>query len=111
MLSSYLSLDPAPPSAKAVNALAGYLGGGDGASKLEEVRDLVLEFEGEGDEESKEEEKVVRVVAGTMFILEKENEEAVATLTEGVANSDLEWSVHSSYTAESHQPPVRKEDR
>ena len=53
--------------------------------------------QGEDDEtEAKIEEGVVRVVAGTMFILENEVEEAVATLTEGSAKSDLEWSVPSN---------------
>ena len=53
----------------------------------------MLECEGgeEGDEEQKVEEGLVRVVAATIFILEKENEEAVATLTEGSAKTDLEW--------------------
>lgn len=36
-------------------------------------------------------EGVVRVIAGTVFVLEGENEEAVATLTEGKAKEDLEW--------------------
>jgi coatomer protein complex subunit epsilon len=30
-------------------------------------------------------------LAGTVFILEGENEEAVATLTEGAAKTDIEW--------------------
>jgi coatomer protein complex subunit epsilon len=33
----------------------------------------------------------VRVVAGSLFVLEGEIEEAVATLTEGAAKDDLEW--------------------
>ncbi len=61
---------------------------------MEEVRDLVIECEGdEAGDEAKEEERVIRVIAGSMFILEKEVEEAVATLTEGCAKSDLEWYV------------------
>ncbi len=52
------------------------------------MRDLVIECEGEGKED---EERVVRVIAGSMFVLEKEVEEAVATLTEGSAKTDLEW--------------------
>lgn len=59
---------------------------------MEEARDLVLEFEGEEGGENVE-EGVVRVVAGTMFVLEGETEEAVATLTEGAGRSNLEWSV------------------
>lgn len=57
------------------------------------MRDLVLEYETEeeGSEERKIEEGVVRVMAGTLFILEGEKEEAVATLTEGSAKTDLEW--------------------
>lgn len=62
---------------------------------VDEVRDLVLEYEAESgddiDEEKKVEEGVVRVMAGSIFILEGEKEEAVATLTEGTAKSDLEW--------------------
>ena len=71
--------------------MAGYLDGSSPSEKLEEVRDLLLESEGAGDDDASEEEKVVRVVAATMFIREKENEEAVATLTEGIATTDLEW--------------------
>jgi coatomer protein complex subunit epsilon len=60
--------------------------------KVEEIRDLVLELEGnEEDGDVKMEEGVVRVVAGTLFVLEGEVEEAVATLTEGAAKIDLEW--------------------
>ena len=54
------------------------------------MRDLVIECEGEADED---EEKVVRVIAGSVFVLEGEVEEAVATLNEGCAKTDLEWSV------------------
>lgn len=55
--------------------------------KVEEIRDLVLECEGENDDE----EKTVRAIAASVFILVGENEEAVATLTEGAAKDDLEW--------------------
>ena len=56
------------------------------------MRDLVIECEGEdAGDKAKDEERVVRVVAGSMFVLEKEVEEAVATLTEGCAKTDLEW--------------------
>lgn len=81
-------------AAKAVDALARYVSSGPGAEGIvDEVRDLVLEFEDESeeDEEKKKVESVVRVVAGTVFIKEGENEEGVATLTEGAAKSDLEW--------------------
>lgn len=47
-------------------------------------------IETEGSEESVE-EGFVRTLAGTVFILEGENEEAVATLTEGAAKTDIEW--------------------
>jgi coatomer protein complex subunit epsilon len=47
--------------------------------------------EGEADDGEESTEGVVRVIAGTVFILEGENEEAVATLTEGRAKEDLEW--------------------
>lgn len=74
-------------------ALASYLSDDDKASRVDEVRDLVIEVEsnegGADDEESTE--GIVRVIAGTVFILEGENEEAVATLTEGRAKEDLEW--------------------
>lgn len=52
---------------------------------------MEYETEEEGSEERKIEEGVVRVMAGTLFILEGEKEEAVATLTEGSAKTDLEW--------------------
>lgn len=85
------------PAAKAVAALATYLDPSSSGKEgvVDEVRDMCLEyeFEGEVDEEKKVEEGVVRVVAGTIFILEGEKEEAVATLTEGSAKSDLEWYV------------------
>lgn len=55
--------------------------------KVEEIRDLVLECEDGNDEE----EKTVRAIAATVFILVGENEEAVATLIEGAAKDDLEW--------------------
>lgn len=55
--------------------------------KVEEIRDLVLECEGGNDDE----EKTVRAIAASVFILVGENEEAVATLTEGAAKDDLEW--------------------
>lgn len=74
-------------------ALASYLSDDDKASRVDEVRDLVIEVEsneGEADDEQST-EGIVRVIAGTVFILEGENEEAVATLTEGRAKEDLEW--------------------
>ena len=74
-------------------ALASYLSDDDKASRADEVRDLVIEVEsneGEADDEQST-EGTVRVIAGTVFILEGENEEAVATLTEGRAKEDLEW--------------------
>lgn len=75
-------------------ALANYLSGDDKAARVDEVRDLVIEVEsneGEADDGEESTEGVVRVIAGTVFILEGENEEAVATLTEGRAKEDLEW--------------------
>lgn len=53
----------------------------------------MIECEGGEGGEAEDEEKVVRVIAGSMFVLEKELEEAVATLTEGCAKTDLEWWV------------------
>lgn len=55
------------------------------------MRDLVLEVEGGDGAEAEVEEGIVRVMAGSVFYLEKEVEEAVATLTEGNAKADLEW--------------------
>lgn len=79
--------------AKAVDALARYLNGDKEA--VEAVRDLALEYEDEGaatseDDEKTKEEGLVRVAAGTIFIREGENEEAVMVLTEGAAKRDLE---------------------
>lgn len=55
-----------------------------------------MECEGEeAGEEAKDDERIIRVVAGSLFFLEGEVEEAVATLTEGCAKSDLEWYVVS----------------
>jgi len=52
----------------------------------------VIECESAEEVEGEESyEGIVRVVAGTVFVLEGENEEAVATLTEGKAKEDLEW--------------------
>lgn len=57
---------------------------------MDELRDLVIETEGSEGEGSVE-EGFVRTLAGTVFVLEKENEEAVATLTEGAGKMDIEW--------------------
>ncbi len=89
LLEPALSSDSPPASARAVDAFASYLAG-EKEAKIEELRDLVLELEGE-DEGMREEERVVRCMAGSAFILEKEVEEAVATLTEGCGRTDLEW--------------------
>jgi coatomer protein complex subunit epsilon len=81
-------------AAKAVTALANYVAGSDKSTRVDEVRDLVIETEGaedDGEGSRNAEESVVRVAAATIFILEGENEEAVATLTEGSAKEDLEW--------------------
>jgi coatomer protein complex subunit epsilon len=51
----------------------------------------VIELEGAEEGDEKTEEGFVRTLAGTVFVLEGENEEAVATLTEGAAKSDIEW--------------------
>lgn len=88
VLQPFVSLDPAPPSAVAAGALASYLGGDKDA--VDVVRDLVIEVEG-GESGEQWEEGTVRALAGTIFILEKENEEAVATLNEGQGREDLEW--------------------
>lgn len=81
VLAPWLSSE-ASPAARAAGALATYLSSGGG---VDEARDLVLEVEDGGDEEG-----VVRALVGTIFILEKEVEEAVATLSEGGGAADLE---------------------
>lgn len=89
-----LDTDEPPASARAVKSFAEFLESteDDKEAKLEELRDLTLEYEGEEvDEETREEERVVRCLAATAFILQGENEEAVTTLTEGVGKTDLEW--------------------
>lgn len=94
MLNSALSSNEPPASARAIQAFAGYLDASeeDREGKLDELRDLVLEYEGEEvDEETREEERIVRCMAGTAFILQNEVEEAVTTLTEGCGKTDLEW--------------------
>ncbi|WOO77444.1 Coatomer subunit epsilon [Vanrija pseudolonga] len=90
VLKPFLAVEPAPPSARAASALATYLSstGTSRAAAVDEVRDLVLEVEGDAVEADVE--GPTRALAGTIFILEKENEEAVATLTEGAAKADLE---------------------
>ncbi|WWC62489.1 uncharacterized protein I303_105085 [Kwoniella dejecticola CBS 10117] len=100
---SYLSLSPPDVSSaqkalspyaassslgvKTVTAFASYLGGDK--AKVDEIRDSVLEIEGNEDEDPFE-EGIVRVISATVFILEGENEEAVATLNEGRGKEDLE---------------------
>ncbi len=81
-------LDDSSPAASAAAALATYLGGSSEA--VDSVRDLVIEVEG-GEVGEGWEEGTVRALAGTIFILEKEYEEAVATLNEGKGREDLEW--------------------
>ncbi|KAJ9106250.1 hypothetical protein QFC21_001395 [Naganishia friedmannii] len=93
LLNSALSSNEPPASARAIQAFAGYLDASDDdkEGKLDELRDLVLEYEGEEvDEETREEERIVRCMAGTAFILQNEVEEAVTTLTEGCGKTDLE---------------------
>ncbi|KAJ9124033.1 hypothetical protein QFC22_000826 [Naganishia vaughanmartiniae] len=93
LLNTALSSNEPPASARAIQSFAGYLDASedDKESKLDELRDLVLEYEGEEvDEETREEERIVRCMAGTAFILQIEVEEAVTTLTEGCGKTDLE---------------------
>ncbi|WRT67842.1 uncharacterized protein IL334_004816 [Kwoniella shivajii] len=87
ILSPFLSSDSAPLSAKAVDAFASYLADEEKEAKVDELRDLVLEVEGNEDEI---EESTVRVIASSVFILQGENEEAVTTLNEGRGKEDLE---------------------
>jgi coatomer protein complex subunit epsilon len=78
------------PAAKATDAFIRYHSKKD-ESVVDELRDLVIELEGAEEGDEKTEEGFVRTLAGTVFVLEGENEEAVATLTEGAAKSDIEW--------------------
>lgn len=87
---SLLSGPSDAPRFKAVKVFADYLESKD-EGKVDEIRDLVLEFDGEEAEEVNVDEAVVRAMAGTVFILAGENEEAVATLSEGCGKRDLEW--------------------
>jgi coatomer protein complex subunit epsilon len=94
VLESALSSNEPLASARAIKAFADFVEalGDDKESKLEELRDLLLEYEGEEvNEDTREEERIVRCMAGTAFILQDEVEEAVTTLTEGCGKSDLEW--------------------
>lgn len=85
VLAPFTSLESPPAPARAAEALAKYLQSGS-EEAVEGVRDLVLEVEGEesGDE------GLVRALAGTVFILAGEREEAVATLNDGAGRDDLE---------------------
>lgn len=94
LLGSALSSNEPPASARAVKSFTEFLGASDEdkEAKLEELRDLLLEYEGEEvNEDTREEERIVRCMAGTAFILQNEVEEAVTTLTEGCGKTDLEW--------------------
>lgn len=94
LLDSALSSNETTASARAIKSFAELLDASDEEkeSKLEELRDLLLEYEGEEvNEDTREEERIVRCMAGTAFILQNEVEEAVTTLTEGCGKTDLEW--------------------
>ncbi|KAJ9112153.1 hypothetical protein QFC20_002334 [Naganishia adeliensis] len=81
LLNSALSSNEPPASARAVKSFAEFLGASDDEkeSKLEELRDSLLEYEGEEvNEDTREEERINEV------------EEAVTTLTEGCGKTDLE---------------------
>lgn len=88
-----LALNEQPTSVRAVKSFAEYLDNeSERASKLDELRDLVLEYDAdEVNEETREDERVVRALAGTAFMISKEIEEAVTTLSEGCGKTDLEW--------------------
>lgn len=80
------------PSAKATDAFIRYISSTSSKEGIvDELRDLVIELEGAEEGNEQIEEGLVRTLAGTVFVLEGENEEAVATLTEGAAKSDIEW--------------------
>ena len=89
-----LSANEVSPAVRAIKSFADYLAADDKSEKVEELRDLALEFDAEEiNEDTREQERIVRVMAGTVFVLEKEVEEAVTTLSEGCGKTDLEWSV------------------
>jgi len=76
---------------KAVAALARYVGAREAEDKeasLEQLRDLCVEVEGEGDGD--EEKGLVRVVAGTAFFRAGEVEEALESLGAGTDHENLE---------------------
>ena len=80
------------PAAKATYAFIRYISSSSSKEGIvDELRDLVIELEGAEEGNEQIEEGLVRSLAGTVFVLEGENEEAVATLTEGAAKSDIEW--------------------
>ncbi|EJT99913.1 hypothetical protein DACRYDRAFT_23461 [Dacryopinax primogenitus] len=96
-LRAQLALSPSTPlpaeeseslALRAVAAFSGYLTAEDKAAALEELRELVLEVEGE--EELGWEEGVVRVLSATAFFREGETEEALDTLSGETAKKDLE---------------------
>lgn len=91
VLEPALTADEPAASVRAVKSFAEYLQAEDKSSKVEELRDLVLEYDAEEvNDETREEERIVRSIAGTVFIVEKEVEEAVTTLSEGCGKTDLE---------------------
>lgn len=85
VLAPFTSLEPAPLAARAAEALARYQST-KSEDAVEGVRDLVIEVES-GDSVD---EGLVRVLAGTVFLLAGETEEAVATLNDGAGREDLE---------------------
>jgi coatomer subunit epsilon len=83
---------------KAVAALARYVGAteaDDTEASLEQLRDLCVEVEGEGDGD--EEKGLVRVVAGTAFFRAGEVEEALESLGAGTDHENLEACVYLSH--------------
>ncbi|KZO95987.1 hypothetical protein CALVIDRAFT_145105 [Calocera viscosa TUFC12733] len=96
-LRARLALSPASPlpqakdpslAYRAVAAFSSYLRAADKVEGLDELREVVLEVEGE--EELGWEEGVVRVLSATAFWREGETEEALDTLSAEGARRDLE---------------------
>jgi len=80
--------DPHAIAYRAVTAFSSYLRAEDKAEALDELREVLLEVEGE--EELGWEEGIVRVLSATAFWREGENEEALDTLSAEGARRDLE---------------------
>jgi coatomer protein complex subunit epsilon len=87
-----LSDDSENVAVKAIAALAKYVGASLPEEKeagLEQLRDLCVEIEGDGEDDEKDKE-LVRVIAGTAFARAGEVEEALESLGAGTDHENLE---------------------